>query len=105
MIRINGTLDGRDGALEWDGNEIVFFKKSPLARAFFGAIGSSLATGKECARFSISDVASYNLDEGIFKSTLQITLSDGTQFSFKAGSDLKTHILPALQASSTSGGI
>ena len=61
MIRINGTLDGRDGALEWDGSEIAFFKKSPLVRAFFGALGTSIATGKECARFSISDVASYSL--------------------------------------------
>ena len=66
MIRINGTLDGRDGALEWDGSEIAFFKKSPLVRAFFGALGTSIATGKECARFSISDVASYSLYEGAY---------------------------------------
>ena len=105
MIWINGTLDGRDGTLEWDGSEIAFFKKSPLVRAFFGALGTSIATGKECSRFSISDVASYSLYEGAFKSTLQITLSDGTQFEFRAGSDLETYIIPALQASSASDGV
>ena len=105
MIRINGTLDGRDGTLEWGGSEIAFFKKSPLVRAFFGALGTSIATGKECARFSISDVASYSLYEGAFKSTLQITLSDGTQFEFRAGSDLETYIIPALQASSAPDGV
>lgn len=101
----NGTLDGRDGALEWDGSEIAFFKKSPLVRAFFGALGTSIATGKECARFSISDVASYSLYEGAFKSTLQITLSDGTQLEFRAGSDLETCIIPAPQASSAPDGV
>lgn len=98
MIRINGTLDGRDGALELDGSEMIFYKKSPLIRSFFGAIGVSLSKGKEFARFPISDIASYDLNEGTFKNVLHITLSSGTQFNFKAGSDLKTSILPALQA-------
>lgn len=97
MIRIDGTLDGRDGALEIDGSEIILYKKSVLVRSLFGALGASIAKGKEYARFPISNIASYDLEEGVFKKTLHITLSDGTQFDFKAGSDLKNYVIPALQ--------
>lgn len=84
-----------------DGSEVILYKKSPLVRALFGALGVSIAKGKESARFPISDIASYDLEKGTFKNTLHITLSDGTQYDFKAGSDLENCIIPALQTART----
>ena len=101
-VTINRSSFGLgDGALEINGREFIFYKKSAITRALFGAIGTALASGKEALRFTVDKVQSYNLVEKTFSRQLTIQLQDGRFVTFTLKKDVEAEVMPLLKANVT----
>lgn len=85
-MRFNTFLTGKygnaDGAIETQGNEIVVFRKGILTRSLFGALGTSIAHGKEVGRFSVKDISGYQAVKKRIKTVAVFDFKDGSTFTF-----------------------
>ena len=95
----NSSFGACDGADEISGNELIFYKKSQFVRAFFGAVGVAIASGKEALRFSVGNIQSYAVTDKTFSRLLEIKLNDGNYVCFKLKSDVESEIMPLLENS------
>ena len=101
-MRYNTSIDessygAGDGALEYDGQEFVIFKKSQAVRIFFGAIGNALAHGKEIMRFSLRDISLCRIIQKTFHDRIRIELRNGEYVVLVLKGDMIDDIFPVLK--------
>ena len=90
-----------DGAIEVNGKEVIVYKKSEAIRVAFGAIGSALAQGREILRFSIDEIKSYNVINGVIRDELCITLFNSESVTISLKTDIKNDFFPMVEKAVT----